>query len=407
MQVNTDPKQIEKFFDHKLDQIYPSTQNLKERLLSGNRLKFYIGADATGPNLHLGHLIPILKMKELQALGHEIIFLVGDFTARLGDPTDKSETRKILSEDEVRANASTFKQQIARYIDFESRDNPAKIVFNSEWNSELNLSNVIKLASNVTVQQMLERDMFQERLTSNKPIFLHEFLYPLIQGYDSVAMAVDGEFGGRDQTFNMLMGRTLLKTYKNIDKFVITTHFLLSSDGQNKMSKSIGNCIFINDSANDKFAKVMSIPDNLIGHYYRFGTYRALAEIEEIEKRLSAGADPMQIKKQLAYEITQFHEGREEADKALKFFEQTVQNSQIPDSAMQFSRSDFSEPELTLKDLVSQINAVGSNAEIKRLIRSNAVEVNGKIESDLTKKFKISAVDYLRIGKKTWIKIIN
>lgn len=407
MQINTDPKAIEKFFDHKIDQIYPSVDKYKELLLSGRRLKFYIGADATGPKLHLGHLVPILKMKYLQELGHEIIFLVGDFTARLGDPTDKSESRVLLSEEKVKANAAEFRGQIAKYIDFEGGDNPAKIVFNSQWNSALKLSDVIRLASNTTVQQMLERDMFAERVKANKPIYLHEFLYPLIQGYDSVYMEVDGEFGGRDQTFNMLMGRNLLKSYKNIEKFVVTTHFLLSADGENKMSKSIGNCIFIDDAAQEKYAKVMSIPDNLIGQYYRLATQKPLEEIELIEEKFTKGENPMQIKKDLALEIVTFHDGEEQAKQAQFYFENTVQNNEIPENANTLSRKSLSVEKINLKDLIARTNLIESNAEAKRLIRAGAVEINGVVETDLMKEFTVNDLVSIRLGKKQWLKFID
>lgn len=405
--TNTDERTINEFFDHKIDQIYPSEDNLRSELLSGRRLKFYIGADATGPRLHIGHLLPVLKLKKLQELGHEIIFLVGDFTARLGDPTDKSEVRKVISEEEILKNASEFQAQIAKYIDFEGGENPASIVFNSEWNSKLNLEDVINLASNTTVQQMIERDMFQDRLNSNKPIYLHEFLYPLIQGYDSVHMEVDGEFGGKDQTFNMLMGRTLLKNMKDKEKFVITTHFLLSSDGKTKMSKSIGNCIFINDSPEDKYAKVMSIPDDLIVHYYKFATFKSLEEIEDTEKNLEAGEDPMQIKKSLAHEIVTIHDGEEKAKKAQEFFEKTVQNNEIPENATEINKSDLETGDVSLKDLLNKTGLVSSNAEIKRLIRAGAVEINGEIHNDLNYIINTQDLESARIGKKTWVKFVN
>jgi tyrosyl-tRNA synthetase len=407
MQINTDTNIIDKFLDHKIDQIYPTPEELRKRLESGDRLRFYIGADATGPNLHIGHLIPILKLKELQSMGHEIIFLVGDFTARLGDPTDKTETRKLLLKEEVEENSKEYQKQIAKYIDFEGSNNPAKIVFNSTWNNELSLSDVIQLASHTTVQQMLERDMFEDRINNKKPIFLHEFLYPLIQGYDSVALNVDGEFGGRDQTFNMLMGRTLMKAYKNKDKFVLTTHFLLSADGVNKMSKSIGNCIFINDSAETKYAKVMSIPDNLITHYYQLATNRTLEEIEQIENRLKSENDPMKIKKELAFEIVTIHDGEEGAKKADQFFTNTVQNNLAPESTNTFSVSNFTSDSPTLKDIITSTNAVESNAEAKRLIRANAVEINGSIETDINKQFERKNLQILRVGKKFWIKFID
>lgn len=407
MQINTDINKINDFLDHKIDQIYPSAEELRKRLQSGDRLKFYIGADATGPNLHIGHLIPILKLKELQQLGHEIIFLVGDFTARLGDPTDKSETRKLLTKEEVEENSKQYQKQIAKYIDFDGSDNPARIVFNSTWNEKLSLSDVIQLASHTTVQQMLERDMFEERMKSNKPIFLHEFLYPLIQGYDSVEMGVDGEFGGRDQTFNMLMGRTLMKAYKNKDKFVLTTHFLLSADGVNKMSKSIGNCIFINDSAETKYAKVMSIPDDLIIHYYQLATTKSLEEIETIESRLKTESDPMKIKKELAFEIVTIHDGEDGAKNAELFFTNTVQNNLAPEDAETFSVSSFTSDTPTLKEIITSTNGVESNADAKRLIRANAVEINGVVETDMNKQFDRRNLQFLRVGKKFWIKFID
>lgn len=407
MSINTNPQAVEKFFDHKIDQIYPSVEKFKELLYSGKRLRFYIGADATGPRLHIGHLVPMLKMKYLQELGHEIIFLVGDFTARLGDPTDKSETRTLLSEEEVKTNATQFQKQVQKYIDFTSEENPASIRFNSEWNNSLNLSDIIKLASNTTVQQMIERDMFEERLKIKKPIYLHEFLYPLIQGYDSVHMEVDGEFGGRDQTFNMLMGRNLSKIYKNIEKVVVTTHFLLSSDGISKMSKSIGNCIFIDDTPEDKFAKVMSIPDSLIGHYYELATDRTVEEIREIEQEIKKGNNPMEIKKQLANEIVTFHDGEDSAHKALSFFEKTVQNNELPENAKTISKSIFPRSTVTLKDLLSETGLVASNADGKRLIKAGAIEINGQVINDYMKEFPVSGLESIRVGKKQWLKFID
>ena len=403
MNVNTNPKDIDKFFDHKLDKIYPSEQELRNKLLSGEKLKFYIGADATAPKLHLGHLIPILKLKYLQELGHQIIFLIGDFTARLGDPTDKAEVRKLLSVEEVNENASNFKNQIAKYIQFEGTDNDAMLVFNADWHSKLTFADVIDLASNVTVQQMIERDMFSERINSKKPIYLHEFLYPLIQGYDSVELEVDGEFGGRDQTFNMLMGRTLLKNYKNKDKFVITTHFLLSAEGESKMSKSVGNCIFIDDKAEDKYAKVMSIPDNLIVHFYQMATDKNSDEIIAIEKRLDSGEDPMSIKKTLAFEITEAHDGTENAHKAQKHFEDSVQNNQVPENAPTFSRNAINSESISLKELLAITNLLPSNAEAKRLTRSSAIEVNGEVITDFNKEFTTAELNNIRVGKKNWL----
>lgn len=403
-EVNTNLEDVEKFFDRKLDLIYPSNEALKQALLSGKRLKFYIGADATGPRLHLGHVIPVKKMGYLQKLGHQIIFLVGDFTARLGDPTDKSIVRKMLSDEEVDANAAKFKNQIARYIDFDCDVNPAEVTFNSHWNSDMTFGDVIKLASNFTVQQMLERDMFQKRIEEQKPIYLHEFIYPLIQGYDTVAMQVHGEFGGRDQTFNMLAGRTLAKTYRDIDKFVVTTHFLLAADGKNKMSKSIGNCIFIEDSPQDKFAKVMAIPDSLIPHFYEMATEVDDEFIQNIKAELEQTTDPLALKKQLAHRIVSENHNQSEADKALAYFERTIQNNEVPLDAKQINKADLAE-NITLKDLLQACNTGLSNSDLKRLVRDSAVEVNGEAKTDLMQELTTKDIEYLKIGKKIWVKI--
>ena len=404
--VDTSETVISKFFDRKLDLIYPSKDELEKALKSGRRLKFYIGVDATGPKLHLGHIIPVMKMAELQKMGHRVIFLIGDFTARIGDPTDRSAARVMLSEEEISTNIKLFKEQIAPYVDFDLDTNPAQLVTNSTWNSDLTLSSLIDLASNFTVQQMLERDMFQLRLKENKPVYLHEFLYPLIQGFDSVAMQVDGEFGGRDQTFNMLAGRTLSKNLKNIDKFVITTHFLLSADGVTKMSKSIGNCIFINDSAQDKYAKVMAIPDNLIIHYYQLATNLSDADIAKIQEDIDKGTDPMQLKKTLAQTITAMHNGEDQAAKAASFFERTVQNNEAPDEIAEFKRAGLG-TEIETKDLLLAAKLAPSASEAKRLIRSGAVEFDGKKIEDPSSKINPADVSVIKVGKKKWLKLTD
>jgi tyrosyl-tRNA synthetase len=406
--VDTAQETINSFFDRKLDQIYPNKEALEQALLSGKRLKFYIGVDATGPKLHIGHAIPVMKMAQLQKMGHQVVFLIGDFTARIGDPTDRSAARVMLSEEEIAENIKLFKAQVSHYVDFATDTNPAQVVQNSTWNADLTLSALISLSANFTVQQMLERDMFQVRLKENKPIYLHEFLYPLIQGYDSVAINVDGEFGGRDQTFNMLAGRTLSKVINNIDKFVITTHFLLSSDGVTKMSKSIGNCIFITDSANDKYAKVMAIPDSLILHYYQLATDLSDAAIEAVKAELDSGKEAMGIKKQLAFTVTELHDGKENAEKAAKYFENTVQNNQIPDDAPQFSRAELKleTGKLELKELLVQTGLAPSSSEAKRLIRSGAVELDGNRTEDIQALAEPAKINSIRVGKFKWLKLV-
>ncbi|MFQ5493277.1 MAG: tyrosine--tRNA ligase [Candidatus Dojkabacteria bacterium] len=408
--IDTSDEAISKFVDRKIDEIYPSKDDLVSALKSGKRLSFYIGADATAPRLHLGHLIPVQKMSQLQQMGHKVIFLIGDFTAKIGDPTDKSATRVMLTDAEVAHNASHFREQISPYIDFEGESNPAEVVFNSHWNSDLSFSDVIRLASSFTVQQMLERDMFKKRLKENKPIYLHEFLYPLMQGYDSVFMEVDGEFGGRDQTFNMLAGRQMAKAMKGLNKFVITTHFLLSADGVSKMSKSIGNCIFISDTPEDKFGKVMSIPDNLISHYYELATFIADDQLNRIKGDLEGGSDPMTVKKEVAFQIVKLHHGEEEATKAQSYFEKTIQNQEAPEDIREVSREELrninGSDKLELKVLLVETGLAPSNTEAKRLIQAGAVEIDGSKQIDASSSINLSEINTVKVGKRGWIKLV-
>ena len=405
--IETSDEVIEKFFDRKIDKVYPLADEFKKALKSGTKLRFYMGADATAPRLHIGHVLPFLKMAELQKMGHEIIFLIGDFTAMIGDPTDKSATRVKLAKEEVTENANNFLNQIKNIIDFESKENPAIIKYNSEWDSKLDFEKIIELASNFTVQQMIERDMFQKRIQNNKPIFLHEFLYPLVQGYDSVAMDVDGEFGGTDQTFNMLAGRELVKVYNNKEKFVITTKLLLSSDGINKMSKSVGNCIFIKDSPEEKYGKIMAIPDSLLLHYYELLSDMNESDFTLLAENIKKNDNPMQIKKDLAYMVVKMFDGEESAQKAKDYFENTVQNRQIPEEIESISREKLkSEEGITLKDLIVKMGFVGSNSEAKRLIMENAVEVDDIVVSDPNAQVNIDTINLVRAGKRKWKKII-
>jgi tyrosyl-tRNA synthetase len=405
--IDIDESVIEKFFDRKIDKIYPSKEEFKKALKSGQKLRFYMGADSTAPRLHIGHILPFLKMAELQKMGHEIIFLIGDFTAMIGDPTDKSATRVKLTKEAVTENAKSFLNQIDKIIDFSSQGNPAKIQYNSEWNSKLNFERILELASNFTVQQMIERDMFQKRLQNNKPIFLHEFLYPLIQAYDSVAMDVDGEFGGTDQTFNMLAGRELVKVYKRKEKFVITTKLLLSSDGINKMSKSLGNCIFITDNPEEKYGKVMAIPDSLLSHYYELLSDKNESEFAILNQEILENKNPMQIKKDLAYMVVKMFDGEESAQKARQHFEDTVQNKQIPTEIENISKKELNlDGEISLKDLLVRMGFVDSNSDAKRLILDNAVEIDNVVISDPNLQIDIDSIKLVRAGKRKWKKLI-
>jgi tyrosyl-tRNA synthetase len=410
--IDYSEESVNRFFDRKLNTVYPSPEKFKELLMSGKRLKFYMGADPTGPRLHIGHLLGILKMSELQKLGHEIIFLIGDFTGRIGDPTDKSAARVALSESDINKNAALFKSQIERFIDFNSTNNPAKIVFNSEWNSKLSFGDVINLSANFTVQQMLERDMFENRLKNNKPIYLHEFLYPLMQGYDSVYLEVDGEFGGSDQTFNMLAGRTLEKIYLNKEKFVIVTNLLLSSDGINKMSKSIGNCIFLEDTPNDKYGKIMSLPDSLIAHYYELISNISDDGLVKLKIELSKNdCNPMIYKKNLAYEVVKIFDGEDMAEIAKKHFESTVQNKEIPTNIPQINKETILQnsslgDKILLSELIFILNLTKSKAESKRMISAGAVSIDDNKITDINFLADIKSIRYLKVGKRNWLELI-
>ena len=305
----------ETLLERNIDSVYPSKDALEKKLLAKTKLKIYLGIDPTSPEIHIGNAIALWKLKEFQDVGHSVILLIGDFTGRIGDPSDKSALRKKLGKKEVLENAKEYKKQASKIINF-SGNNPAKLEFNSKWLSKLNLEDILELTANFTVQQMIERDMFQKRLADKKPIRIHEFLYPLLQGYDSVAMDVDVEVGGTDQTFNMLVGRDLMKIMKNKEKIVLTLPLLEGTDGR-KMSKSYGNTITLNDSPNDMYGKVMSVNDELITKYFELCTNLPAKNIEKTSAEFkNKSSNPMVLKKKLAFEITKTYHGEREAKEA-------------------------------------------------------------------------------------------
>jgi tyrosyl-tRNA synthetase len=281
--------------------ILPNRGFLEKELVSGKKLTIYAGFDPTAPTLHIGHTIQLRKLRHFQDLGHRIIFLVGDFTARIGDPTDKAAARKQLTEKEIKTNLKLYKKQAGRFIRF-SGTNAAHIKFNNDWLGKMKFADVLSLASNMTVDQMLKRDMFARRIEEEKPIYIHEFMYPLMQGYDSVAMNVDGEVGGNDQLFNMLTGRTLLKQLKNKEKFVITTKLLEDNNGK-KMGKSEGNMVSLLDSPEQMYGKIMSWTDGLIIPGFELCTDYTMDQISFVKEELKKGINPRDIKMRLAYEI--------------------------------------------------------------------------------------------------------
>lgn len=398
MKVITDEKKIDQLLERGVENVFVKDV-LKKKLLSGKRLKIYLGIDPTGPTLHLGHAIPIKKLKEFQELGHQVILLMGDFTAMIGDPTDKMAARKQLTHKEVLINLKKYKKQASVFLKF-SGANKAEFKFNSKWLSKMKFGDVLELASKMTVDQMLKRDMFARRIAENKPIFIHEFMYPLMQGYDSVAMKVDVEIGGNDQTFNMLTGRHLASQILNKDKSVIATKLLEDNLGK-KMGKTEGNMVTFEDAPNDMFGKVMSWNDSLISKGFELCTNIPMKEIGDFEKQISSGTNPRDIKIKLASEMVKIYHGEKKAKEAEENFVKTFQKKEIPDEIEEIT----TEKGILISDLLVNKKIIASKSEWRRLVEGNGVhdlekketikDVNLKTESDIT----------LKIGKKKFLKI--
>jgi len=372
-------------------------EELKNKLLSGKKIRLYLGIDPTGSLLHLGHAVLLWKLREFQDLGHEVILLIGDFTARIGDPTDRDSARKVLTEKEVKENFKSYKRQASKILDF----GKVKIKYNSSWLSKLKFEDVLKLSSNFTVQQMLQRDMFQRRLKDNLPISVTEFMYPLMQGYDSVAMDVDLEVAGNDQTFNALVGRTLQKIYNNKDKDVLTCKLLLGTDGR-KMSKTFNNFIALEDNPNDMFGKVMSIKDELIRDYFELTTRVSKNEIAEIRKL----SNPKDQKIKLASAVVKLYWGEDKAKIAEEEFNKVHKNKELPTDIENFETDKKIYPIL---DLLFDAKLTTSKKEAKRLVEEGgiAVIINNTEEKIIDWKKEIEIVDemIIRRGNRKFIKV--
>jgi tyrosyl-tRNA synthetase len=402
MKINTDPKKIEEILNRSVQNILPSKDFFRKELLSGRKLKIYVGADATGTKLHIGHATNFMIIERLRQLGHEVIILFGDFTAMIGDPSGKDSARKALTKNDVSQNLKNWKSQVSKVVKIGGVDNGAKIVTNSTWLSKMSFADVVKLASNFTVQQMLERDMFQKRLEEKKPIFLQEFLYPLMQGYDSVALDVDVEVGGNDQTFNMLVGRTLQKNTRNKEKFVISTTLLINpKTGKKLMNKSEGFIIGLDDEYHDMFGKCMALPDEAIISVFTDCTYVSMEEISEIKKQLENGANPRDAKLRLGKEIVKIYYNQEKADSAEKDFIETFKKGGLPENMEEIK----TENGKSLMELLVEKKIVSSKTDFRRLISENAVSnaVNSEKITDVN--FKIHNEITLKIGKKRFVKI--
>lgn len=389
--IVTDEGKITTFLTRGVEQVYPSPDFLRKKLSEGQQLSMYLGIDPTGPTLHIGHAIILKKLREFQQLGHKVILLIGDFTGMIGDPTDKMATRKPLTEKEVLQNARLYKTQASRFVTF-SGPNKAELRYNSDWLADMDFEDVLKLLSRVTVDQMLKRDMFQKRIEDGKPIHLHEFLYPVMQGYDSVAMKVDGEIGGNDQTFNMLTGRTLMKDMLNKEKFVMTMKLLADQSGK-KMGKTEGNIIAFTDSAQEMFGKVMSWTDGMIAPGFELCTDVSLSEVDM--------ANPRNAKVRLAKEIVSFYHNKEAADKAEENFENTFKKGGVAEDAVEAVVS----KETLLVDVLLQEKLVASKTEFRRLIDEGAITIVESDQKVTDPLIKIDKDQNLKIGKRRFIKI--
>jgi len=366
-----------------VEQIIPSRKSL-EKLISTRKITLYQGFDPTAASLHIGHLIGIRKLAQFQKLGHKVIFLIGDFTGRIGDPTDKKASRIRLTKKEVLQNLSDYKKEVKRVIDFDG-SNAAEIKFNSKWLSRLTFEELIELSANITVQQLIERSMFQSRIKREKPIYLHEFFYPIMQGYDSVVMNVDLEIGGSDQLFNMLIGRNLMKKLSAKDKHVLTVKLLADSTG-GKMSKSEGSTIFLAESPEDIFGKVMSWSDEFIDP--------SIELLTDWPLNFAKNKNPINVKKQIATEIVKQIYGNKKAQKALKYFEKTFQNR----------NPDYKKGVKNLSNIVTTLGQIiKSKSEVKRLIQQGGICVNKRKVTN--QSHKLSAGDNVKVGKRVFIKI--
>lgn len=373
---------------------------LEKKLASGKQLVVKAGFDPTAPDLHLGHTVLINKLKILQDMGHQVVFLIGDFTGMIGDPTGKNVTRKPLSRDDVLANAQTYKEQVFKILD----PDKTQVRFNSEWMGKLGADGLIKLAASQTVARMLERDDFKKRYQGGQPIAIHEFLYPLIQGWDSVELRADIEMGGTDQRFNLLMGRELQKEQGQTPQTVVTVPLLEGLDGVQKMSKSLGNYIGITDAPNDMFGKVMSVSDDLMWRYFELLSFRSEEDLQALRARVEGGANPRDIKIELAQElITRFHDSAA-ADAALQDFIQRFQKNAIPDDMPELTLS-LAPEQLGIASVLKEAGLVASTSEAMRMIKQGAVKIDGDKVSDAKHLCQSGSEHVYQVGKRKFARI--
>ncbi|MEE9493111.1 MAG: tyrosine--tRNA ligase [Gammaproteobacteria bacterium] len=374
--------------------------DLVKRLANNKPLRVKAGFDPTAPDLHLGHTVLLNKLRQFQLLGHEAIFLIGDFTGMIGDPTGKNITRKPLTREEVAENARSYEAQIYKILDPEK----TRIVFNSTWMDKMDAADLVQLAAKHTVARMLERDDFSKRYQAGKPIAIHEFLYPLVQGYDSVALEADVELGGTDQKFNLLVGRQLQEVYGQTPQVVLTMPILEGLDGVQKMSKSLGNYIGIDEPSDEMFGKLMSISDDLMWRYYELLSFRPLSEVKNLQQEMADGRNPRDIKFELARElITRFHDAGA-AEKAQVNFIARFQKGAMPEDMPEISLT-AGEDGLAIANVIQQAGLTGSTSEALRMLKQGAVRIDSDRIEDKALRFEIGRKFVLQVGKRRFARV--
>lgn len=376
-----------------VENIIPSAQKLETLLNSDKKLNIYLGIDPTATRIHIGHAVPLRKLNEFANLGHNVFFLIGDFTALIGDTSDKDTERPVLTNDQIKANFETYKKQAEKVLDFSK----IKVVHNSTWLKELKFEDIVKLCQHFSAGDFTSRELIKKRLEDGKHVGLHELLYPVMQGYDSYFMDTDIQLGGTDQTFNMQAGRILQKDLRDKESFIIANGFLAGTDGR-KMSKSWGNAIWLDDAPNDMYGKVMSLKDDLIINYFTLATSIDLEEITVIEAELKTGINPMQFKKQLSLRVVTELHSEELARSAQEHFESTVQNKELPTDIPEFTIKAGT----TILDVLKTADLGISNSDIKRILEQGGVEVD---EIKITDPTKIVTGSILKFGKRTFRRI--
>jgi len=397
MPTQIDEKKMVELLTRGVENVYPNYVFLEQLLKSGKQLKIYTGYDPTAATLHIGHGITMLKLRQFQDLGHKIIMLIGDFTGMIGDPTDKLAARKQLTREEVLENAKEYQNQASAILNFEG-ENPVEIKYNSEWLGKMNFADVLELSSHFTVQRMMERDMFQKRLAEQKPIYVHEFMYPMMQGYDSVAMDVDGEVGGNDQTFNMLAGRDLMKDLKQKEKFVLTIKLLADPSGI-KMGKTTGNMVALSDTPDDMFGKVMSWSDGMIIPGFELCTKVPMEEVKELEESMKTGTNPRDVKLRLATEIVKLFLGEEKAKDVQENFISMFQKKETPDEILELKPTEYN-----ILTVLVEAKICASKGEAKRMIAQGGVKLNEeKVEAI---EVSVKEGDIIQKGSRFFVKVI-